>query len=130
MKNIITKIFSLVFMSLIVISCASMEQSELRRKQSLSVTQGMSKQQVLSIMGDSPTTREVRGSQEVWRYSTPFANWATLEDGYTHQIYTFLSGRLAAINYDKTFTSTSYKDCWIYEPRGNRPDAIFEIRHR
>ena len=81
-------------------------------------------------MGDSPTTRDLRGAQEVWKYSTAFDNGSFMGKGYTHQIFTFVGGRLAAINNDKTYDSVSHKDCWVYEAKGNRPDAILEIRNR
>lgn len=130
MKKIISLLVALLLINLSISSCVTTAKSKSMQKQSLSVSQGMNKQQVLSIMGDSPTTRDVKGAQEVWIYTTAFANWATLEEGYTHQIFTFVGGRLAAINNDKTYGSTSYKDCWVYEAKGNRPDAILEIRNR
>ena len=83
---------------------------------------------MLSVMGGVPSSREVSGTQEVWIYSVKFNDG--VEHGYSHHILTFVGNKLAAIATDRTYGPTTYERGWIYEPRGNRPDAVIEFRNR
>ena len=129
MIKIIT-LFFLIGCPILISSCADTAQKDQMYSRSLSLSQGMTKQHVLSVMGGVPSSREVSGTQEVWIYSVKFNDG--VEHGYSHHILTFVGSKLAAIATDRSYRSTPspYKSGWIYEPRGNRPDAIIELRNR
>ncbi len=128
MIKIIT-LFFLIGCPILISSCAGTAQKDQMYSRSLTLSQGMTKQHVLSVMGGVPSSRQVSGTQEVWIYSVKFFN-SMQEYGYSHHILTFVGNKLAAIATDRTYGPTTYERGWIYEPRGNRPDAVIELRNR
>ena len=124
MIKVLLLFFLVGFVSLV--SSCGMGAEQLNSR-SGSLVQGMTKEQVRSIMGKAPSRRSVREIQEVWYYS---AKKAGLSERHTHQILTFIGDSLEAIVSDTSYGPDTYMEGWIYERRGNQPDSIIEIRNR
>jgi len=122
MKNSILYLV-LVLCGVCAVSCASRKQKINYTQQSVLITPGMSKQDVIDIMG-YPGNNQFNGNNEAWQYHRN-GFWQGYDKIF---IVWFYKGYVTGLTtYDMPTTGAAVYKSIRWE---ERPDDIIEIRHR
>ena len=126
MKYLISTLALLTFIS----GCASMSDSKVDLKKSFLIERGMTKGEVLTLLGDRPATSEFKDNVDEWH----FCRTGMMSDSYV-AVY-FIDGRVSA---KREYTRNGDNgggggNCIIFTKSGDyrEPDEIREymIRYR